>query len=252
MGKHTLRLALLFGGLFSLDGRADASSFTVNPIKVFLSDKDQSALLTLQNQSAEELRFKVLVQEWKQSPQGEMQLADTKDIVVYPGLLTLAPGGERKLRVGSTVQAGAAEKSYRVFVEELPPLRSAKEKTKSEVRVLTKMGIPIFVRPAKPMATGTVGGMGLAKGSLAFTLKNTGNVHFLVQSVEVKAVDLSGTNTFEKTVEGWYVLCGGTRIWQVEIPKAACLRSKKLSVEVQTAEGMFDGKLDVQPAGCGP
>jgi fimbrial chaperone protein len=245
-------LALLAGGLLGLAGRADASSFTVNPIKVFLSDKDQSALLTLQNQSTEELRFKVLVQEWKQSPQGEMQLADTKDIVVYPGLLTLAPGAERKLRVGSTVQAGAAEKTYRVFVEELPPLRSAKENTKSEVRVLTKMGIPIFVRPAKPISMGTVEGMGLAKGSLTFTLKNTGNVHFLVQSVEVKAMDAAGANTFEKSVEGWYVLSGGTRIWQLEIPKAACLKSKKLSVEVQTAENKFDGKLDVQPAGCGP
>jgi len=252
MGKNTLRLALLAGGLLGLAGRADASSFTVNPIKVFLSDKDQSALLTLQNQSTEELRFKVLVQEWKQSPQGEMQLADTKDIVVYPGLLTLAPGAERKLRVGSTVQAGAAEKTYRVFVEELPPLRSAKENTKSEVRVLTKMGIPIFVRPAKPVSMGTVEGMGLAKGSLTFTLKNTGNVHFLVQSVEVKAMDAAGANTFEKSVEGWYVLSGGTRIWQLEIPKAACLKSKKLSVEVQTAENKFDGKLDVQPAGCGP
>jgi fimbrial chaperone protein len=252
MGKTTLRLALLFGGFLGLAGTAGASSFTVNPIKVFLSDKDQSALLTLQNQSTEELRFKVLVQEWKQSPQGEMQLADTKDIVVYPGLLTLAPGGERKLRVGSTVQAGAAEKTYRVFVEELPPLRSAKESTKSEVRVLTKMGIPIFVRPAKPISTGTVEGLGLAKGSFAFTLKNTGNVHFLVQSVQVKAIDAAGANTFEKNVEGWYVLSGGTRIWQLDIPKAACLKSKKLSVEVQTADSKFDGKLDVQPAGCGP
>ena len=34
--------------------------------------------------------------------------------------------------------------------------------------------------------------------------------------------------------------------------KAACLKSKKLSVEVQTADSKFDGKLDVQPAGCGP
>jgi len=252
MRRNTFRLALLLGGLASLGNRAEASSFTVNPIKVMLSEKDQSALLTLQNQSTEELRFKVLVQEWKQNPQGEMQLADTKDIVVYPGLLSLPAGGERKLRVGSTVPAGAAEKSYRVFVEELPPLRSVKETTKSEVRVLTKMGIPIFIRPAKPVSTGVVESMGLAKGVFSFTVKNTGNVHFLVQSVHVKALDAASATAFEKDVDGWYVLSAGTRVWQLEIPKDACKKSKKLVVEVQTAEGKFDGKLDVQPSGCGP
>lgn len=252
MRKNTFRLALLLVVFASLVSRAEASSFTVNPIKVSLSDKDQSALLTLQNQSTEELRFKVLVQEWRQNPQGEMQLADTKDIVVYPGLLSLPAGGERKLRVGATVTAGAAEKSYRVFVEELPPLRSAKETTKSEVRVLTKMGIPIFILPAKPVSTGVVEGMGLAKGMLSFTVKNTGNVHFLIQSVHVKALDAASASAFDKDVEGWYVLTGGTRVWQLEIPKDACKKSKKLWVEVQTAEGRFEGKLDVQLSGCGP
>ena len=116
MGKATVSALLFLGCFVGLGRTAGASSFTVNPITVVLSGKDQSALLTLQSQTSEELRFKVLVQEWQQSPQGEMQLKDTKDIVVYPGLLTLAPNEERKLRIGSTVPAGAAERSYRVFV----------------------------------------------------------------------------------------------------------------------------------------
>lgn len=246
------RWVLLCTVLVAVAPRAEASSFTVNPIKVVLSDKEQSALLTLQNQSTEELRFKILMQEWKQSPRGEMQLGDTKDIVVYPGLLGLPPGGERKLRVGATVPASATEKAYRVFVEELPPLRSAKEASKSEVKVLTKMGVPIFLRPAAVKAAGAVDGVALAKGNLSFTLRNSGNIHFLVQSVLVKAVDGAGTSTFEKCPEGWYVLAGGTRSWQVEIPKDACAKSKQLTVEIQTTEGKFDGRLDVQTAGCGP
>ena len=181
-----------------------------------------------------------------------MQLKDTKDIVVYPGLLTLAPNEERKLRIGSTVPAGAAERSYRVFVEELPPLRAPQTTNKSEVKVLTKMGIPIFVRPAKPMAAGTVEGMGLAKRKLAFTVKNTGNVHFLLQSVRVKALDAKGAAAFEKNVEGWYVLTGGTRVWEIDFPKKECAKSK-------TIDGGSAGRRDqVQrphgspAAGCGP
>jgi fimbrial chaperone protein len=252
MRKVTLSALLLSGCLLGLGSRADASSFTVNPITVVLSGKDQSALLTLQSQTSEEIRFKVLVQEWKQSPQGEMQLKDTKDIVVYPGLLTLAPNEERKLRIGSTVPAGAAERSYRVFVEELPPLRAPQTVNKSEVKVLTKMGVPIFVRPGKPVAAGTVEGMGLAKRKLAFTVKNAGNVHLLLQSVRVKALDAKGAAVFEKDVEGWYVLAGGTRAWEVEIPKDACAKSKALAVAVESAEAKFSGRMEVPEAGCGP
>ena len=252
MRKSTLSSLFLLGCLLCLSSVAEAGAFTVNPIRVSLSGKNQSALLTLQSQTSEEIRFKILVQEWKQSPQGEMQLKDTKDIVVYPGLLTLAPNEERKLRIGSTVAAGMIERSYRVFVEELPPLRAPQTLGKSEVKVLTKMGIPIFVTPAKPVASGTVEGMGLAKGKFTFTVKNTGNVFFLVQSVRVKALGAAGAAAFEKNVEGWYVLAGETRVWEVEIPKEACAKTKAVIVDVESAEVKFSGRMDAAATGCAP
>jgi fimbrial chaperone protein len=252
MGKILFASVALFACLLVSTGTAEASAFTVNPIKIVLSGKDQSALLSLQSQSSEELRFKIAVQEWKQSPKGEMQLKDTKDIVVFPGLLTLAPKEERKLRIGSTVPAGTVEKTYRVFVEELPALRAPQTDNKSEVKVLTKMGIPIFIRPPKPQASGTVDGMGIAKGKLAFVVKNTGNVYFLVQSVRVKAVDGAGVTTFEKSVEGWYLLAGGTREWDLEIPRDVCAKSKSLTIDVQSDETKFSGHMDVAAAACGP
>jgi fimbrial chaperone protein len=252
MGKATLTTLLLLGYLVGQGGSAHASAFTVNPIKITLAGKDQSALLSLQSQSTEELRFKVVAQEWSQSPQGEMQLKDTKDIVVFPALLTLGPKEERKLRIGAMVAAGAVEKTYRVFVEELPALRAQQTATKSEVKVLTKMGIPIFIRPAKATTAGAVEGIGLAKGKLSFTVKNAGNVYFLVQSVKIRAVDAAGATTFEKSVEGWYLLAGGTRVWELDFPKEACTKSKSLAIDVQSEESKFSGRLDVAAAACGP
>jgi fimbrial chaperone protein len=252
MGQAKLTSALLFAFLLGLGGRAEASAFTVNPIRITLSGKDQSALLSLQSQASEELRFKVAVKAWTQSPQGEMQLADTKDIVVFPALLTLGPKEERKLRIGATVAAGAVEKTYRVFVEELPALRAPQTVTKSEVKVLTKMGIPIFIRPAKPQTSGAVQGTSIAKGKLSFIVKNTGNVYFLVQSVKVKAVDAAGATTFEKSVEGWYLLAGGTRVWELDLPKDACAKSKSLTFDVQSEETKFSGRMEVAAAACGP
>jgi fimbrial chaperone protein len=243
---------LFLGCLLGFSGRADASAFTVNPIKITLSGKDKSALLSVKSESSEELRFKVAVQEWKQGPQGEMQLKDTKDIVVFPALLTLAPKEERKLRIGSTVAAGAVEKTYRVFVEELPGLRAQQTANKSEVKVLTKMGIPIFIIPAKPVVSGTVEGIGLAKGKLGFTVKNAGNVYFLVQSVRVKALDGAGATTFDKSVEGWYLLAGGTRVWEMDVPKDACAKSRLLTIDVQADQTKFSGRIEVAASACGP
>ena len=252
MGQAKLTSALLFALLVGLGTRAEASAFTVNPIRITLSGKDKSALLSLQSQSSEELRFKVSIKSWSQSPQGEMQLADTKDIVVFPALLTLGPKEERKLRVGATVPPGAAEKTYRVFVEELPALRAPQTATKSEVKVLTKMGIPIFIQPAKPQVAGAVQGMAVAKGKLSFTVKNTGNVYFLIQSVKVKAVDGKGGTTFEKSVEGWYLLAGGTRVWELDFPKDVCAKSKSLTFDVESEETKFSGRMEVAAAACGP
>ncbi len=252
MGKTKLTSVLLLACSLGLGGKAEASAFTVNPIKIALSGKDQSALLSLQSQSSEELRFKVAVKAWSQNPQGEMQLTDTKDIVVFPALLTLGPKEERKLRIGATVPAGAVEKTYRVFVEELPALRAPQSETKSEVKVLTKMGIPIFIRPAKPQAAGAVEGMAIVKGKLSFTVKNKGNVYFLVQSVKVKAVDAAGATTFEKSVEGWYLLAGGTRVWDLDFPKDVCVKSKSLTFDVQSEETKFSGRTEVAAAACGP
>jgi fimbrial chaperone protein len=252
MGIAKLPPALLLSAFFSLGSRAEASSFTVNPIKISLSGREQSALLTLQNQSDEEVRFKIAAHAWKQNPKGEMELSDTKDIVVYPTLLTLGPKQERKLRVGSTLPPGASERSYRIFVEELPPLKSPKTESQSEVRVLTKMGLPVFIEPGKVVVEGAIEGMGVIKGVLSFTAKNTGNSHFLVQSVQVKAMDSGGNALFEKKLEGWYVLAGGIRVWEVEIPKDACKKTKALSVELQAAETKFKSRLEMPVAGCGP
>jgi len=252
MGKTKATVTLTLVCALGFGAKAEASAFTVNPIRITLSGKDKSALLSLQSQTSEQLRFKIAVKAWSQSPQGEMQLKDTKDLVVFPALLALAPNEERKLRIGSTVPAGAVEKTYRVFVEELPGLRAPQTQAKSEVKVLTKMGIPIFIRPAKPVTTGKVEGMTTAKGKLSFTVKNTGNVYFLIQSVKIKGVDAAGKATFEKNLEGWYLLAGGTRVWNVDFPSAACAKTKSVTFDVQSEETKFSGRMEVAAAACGP
>src|SRR5688572_25193200 len=122
---------------------AAAASFTVDPTQIYLSGRSSSVLLTLHNESKDTLRFQLSVFAWAQSASGEMRLEPTQDIVFFPSLLTLKPDETRRVRVGSTAAFEAREKTYRIFVEELPPVDRAGNR--GGVRVLTKMGIPIFM-----------------------------------------------------------------------------------------------------------
>lgn len=227
---------------------ASAATFTVNPTQIFLSGKTTTALLTLRNDSDETLRFQLAAFGWQQTPAGELTLTPTQDVVFFPALLTLAPKEERRIRVGGTVPAAAQERTYRIFVEELP---SADGQQANAVRVLTKMGIPIFIRPAKEAATADLSGLAMAKGSFAFTLANRGSVHFVPQRVAVRALSASGERLFEEELKGWYILAGGRRDFTVAVPAEACTRVASVTVEVEFDANVLKESLQTPGGTCG-
>lgn len=230
-----LRRALLLigSGLLLQAGTAGASAFKVTPVRVTFNGPS-STLLTLKNDSDEALRFQISAFAWSQDAKGGIQLGNTDDVTFFPALLTLQPGEERKVRVATAVSAKDVEKTYRIFFEELPPLETPKEKAGAQVRILTRMGIPIFVEPDKGVAEGRVENAGVHGGHLQFDVRNTGNMHFAVQSVKVHGVDAKGEAVFDKQMEGWYVLPASPRSYDLEIPAAVCPKLKSITLEVQT------------------
>ena len=245
-------LAFTVIGLLSgpLTGQASASTFNVSPTQVFLSGKNSSALLTLRNDSEETLRFQLSIFAWDQSPSGEMTLAPTQDVVFFPALLTLAPKEERKIRVGRVVAPGAVERTYRIFVEELPSLESVANPAAS-VKVLTKMGIPIFVRPAKEDTAAGITGAETHDGTLRFTLANSGTVHFVPERVIVRGI-ADGKPVFETQIPAWYVLAGGRREFEFALPKPDCAHATALQVQVAFNSSTVDQRVDLPAGSCTP
>ncbi|MGH9372964.1 MAG: fimbrial biogenesis chaperone [Vicinamibacterales bacterium] len=229
---------------------AHAATFSVNPTQITLSAGTQSALLTLRNESKEPLRFQLSVFAWGQSASGEMQLQATRDIVFFPTLLTLAPVEERRVRIGSATTPGPVEKTYRIFVEELPPAEATS--AVAGVRVLTKMGVPIFIRPAKIVAQATLEDVGLRDGALRFGIRNTGTIHFLPDAVKVVASDSAGTPIFERQLESWYVLAGSVRQLQVPLKQPECARIASLAIEVRLGASTLTEHLQTSPSACSP
>jgi fimbrial chaperone protein len=243
-------LSLLWGLALCQASPAWAGAFTVNPTRIMFSPNTRSTLLRLHNQSPEALRFQLSVFAWGQSPDGEMQLTPTEDIIVFPTLLTLAPDDTRNIRVGPATPFAAIEKSFRIFVEVLPPLASPKSEPPG-IQVLTRMGIPVFLQPAAVMQNGHLERMTVRQGHLSFQVKNTGNVHFVEQAIRLRGFGSAEQRLFEHQLAGWYVLAGGIRTHELDLPREACAKIRALAVEVQTEWGTLQERFDVPSGSCG-
>jgi fimbrial chaperone protein len=227
-----------------------AAGLNVSPVQLHLAPDASKALLTLRNDGEADARYQITVSAWDEDPVAGMKLAPTDAIVFFPAMLALKPGETRSVRVGAAVPFGPVEKTYRLFVEELPPPQ--KPQTRSEVRVLTRVGIPIFVAPVKTLEDRKLGQPVLGKGSASLEVENTGNVHFRVDSVKLEGYGEGGAKLFERAVQGWYLLAGGHKRYQVEVPAADCARTKRLVFTVKTeAEELFQQPLDTPQGACG-
>lgn len=230
-------------------GETAAATYTVNPTRVYLNARAASALVTLKNESIEPLRMQVKVQGWAQGLDGEMQLSATEDLIVFPALLTLKPGEERKIRVATTVPFGAVEKTYRIYVEELPPTTEEKAEGAS-VKILTRMGVPVFLQPARPQAAALLREVSLSNGRLTFQLVNSGNSHYLPTSVTVRGFAASGAAVSDWPVNAWYVLAGGARAFSVALDTPGCERVRSLLVEVAIGETVLKSPLTTPGGAC--
>ncbi len=226
---------------------AHASNFTVTPTEVNLSSSATSGLVTLRNGSKTALRFEITLFKWSEDEKGKMTLEPSADVTFFPKLVELAAGTSRNIRVG--INAGVArdvEQSFRIFIEELPDQSAPAANT---VAIRTKVGIPIFVRPMKPVRSALIESVSVDAGKVMTRVKNTGNLHINVDNVVVKGAGAS-RSAFSKEGQGWYVLPGATRIFEVPMTAAECKSTTAVNVEVFGHNTSLKGASQVSPASC--
>lgn len=241
--------------VLGLIGPARAATFSVDPIVVSLPRGDASASVAVTNQSQQKLRLQVSGFAWQQKPSGEIALSPTDDLVFFPPLLTLEPGETKRIRIGVSTASSAVEKSYRVFMEELPSLESVVKPKSAAVVIRMKVGIPVFVTPnVAATRTGEIRDVAVAGNTLSFDVANTGNSHFSIQEVRLNGASASGASVWSQDLTGWYVLPGGTRHYSVSIPKGRCAQLHSLKIDVHADGFGFNkavGDLTKECSGSG-
>jgi fimbrial chaperone protein len=213
---------------------AGAGELEVAPTAVELSGATPTALVALKNDGAKAMRYQIRAYVWAQEPSGEMRLTPARDLVLFPPLLELAPGESRNVRVGTRAQTAAAERTWRMFIEEMP--RADESPSQARVEVLTRIGVPVYLAPAKRVEKAELVFLPGAPGKLRFTLRNTGTVRIRPTGVTLALVGADGTKLAERTLEAWYVLAGGERIYEAEVPADACAAARE-AIAIASVEG---------------
>lgn len=242
-----LRGALLLLAL-CLAPAARAGEMDIHPVLVALSKDEKSAVVTVRNRSKEVARYQVTVFAWDQAPSGEMKLAPTADVAVFPRTLSIPPGEAKIVRVGTQVPFGAVEKSYRVFVEEMPP--PPKPESASRVQVLSRIGIPIFLSPDQAIEKAVWGELRVEGGKVEASLRNLGNVRVRPAAVRLVAADAAGKPLHEKALDAWYVLPGGERRYAAQLPADVCGRVRSVAVEAQLPKEILRGSAETPQGTC--
>jgi fimbrial chaperone protein len=239
---------LAVGLVIGQAGAARASSFSVNPTQVFLSAAVKSALVTIKNETDQAVRFQIAAMAWDQDETGHMQMAPTEDIVFFPALLTLKAREERKIRLGTTLAPAARERTYRLVVEELPPLQTGSAAT--GVAMLTKMTIPVFLQPTKVAAQASLSDVGMTAGHLAFRVVNGGTRHFVPQRIRVVGTDDAGATVVDQQATSWYVLAGGSRLFDLTFAEAQCRQVRALAIEVRIGDAALTETVRTPGGAC--
>ncbi len=245
-------LSLLLGSVFlivlSQSHFIYAGQFSVSPIKVSLDKSNRSAVVHVFNEEQSPLQVQIKAFLWTQDEEGKDQYTETKDILFFPKMITIMPNTERIIRLGMRNFPNDREKTYRLFVEEIP-LR-IRDASQSQVQVAVRFGVPVFVHPPKKTVESAIEDIALKAGRLSMRVRNKGNSHFVIQSLMIRGLDQTGQEYFFRELSGWYLLSGSSREYITEISEAVCLKAKSFNVEVKTIEYTWQEKFNVDQTVC--
>jgi len=245
------RPGVVFLLTFSLAGYAMAANFDIKPIKIFFDDQTKIEKLTLKNVSEDNFTVQIKAYKWTQDEKGKDVYQDTNDLIIFPKIATLKKEEEKIVRIGTNLGSDSLEKTYRIFVEEIPS--GEKEDTKAAtLHMYLKIGVPIFISPVKKDEKGSIEAVKLQKGKAEIKVKNQGNAHFVVTAIQVRGMNPQGKEIFSGDLGGWYILSGLSKAYEISIPLDVCKNMTRLNIEVKTNTNIiFKEQLQVEKAMCG-
>lgn len=208
---------------------ARAAQLKVYPVRIELTAKEPIVTMTVVNSGQEATLLQMTVSTWRQE-NGEDIFEPTRDILANPAIFELQPGARQIVRFGLQAGTTATERSYRVFLQEVPRRRPDKP---GEVITLLRISVPIFV-PADNAATQiTWRAWPRGDGQVGVEIRNRGNTHVQVTSLKLAGADRREHGALNVSA---YVLPGAWR--RIAIPSSVQSRvGAQLFLKATTDQG---------------
>lgn len=247
MRGHFLSLFLLFSFLSLISvNTTKAGEWRISPIRIKMSAQDKSSSITVFNEDKVSLNFQVKAMEWTQQENGKDVYVDSEDIIFFPKVFTLEAGKERLIRIGLKAPTPVKEKTYRLFVEEIP---SQQNKEGVAVQIALRFGIPIFVKPLKEDTKWEITKKMVSNSIFHLQMENKSNHHLQVHYIRIKGY-AGEKEVFSNDIKGWYVLSGSKRLFSGKLEE--CSKIDKILFQVVTDRFTFDDKIDISKEVCSP
>ncbi len=207
---HIAAYIALYVTAFSFVSLANAAGWEIDPVRIELSTQQQTAALSVKNTTNQSTSIQIQAVTWSQRD-GKDIYVPTKELLVSPPIVTIAPRSEQIVRVALRRDANAAkELTYRLNMQELPAKQSANF---TGVKVALRVTLPVFVQSLKGGAMPKMEWdiLRMQEDQLKVTLRNTGNAHVQISDF---ALYVPGN---DKSIAGEsgssYVLEGQTHEW---------------------------------------
>lgn len=229
-----------------IPSHAFGGAFRAMPLKLHIDSKSKTEVLRVVNEGAETVTVQIDAKHWSLDGAGQDIYGDAPDIVVFPKMATIQPGETQVIRIGYTGGPATREKTYRLFVQELPVSKPGETALKFAIT----LSLPVFVAPEQEIIKWSAEVEGLAQESLRVKVNNGGNRHVMIKKLIATGFDASGTIVFTQEAAGWYTLSGKSRLHTVNVPYQECLKAARINVEVQTKTSSKKMDLAVNKSMC--
>lgn len=216
------------------------------PIKIYFDAKTKTATLNVENDGKNKTTIQVEAFEWTHDEKGNDIYTPAKDLIFFPKMLTIEKGEQRIVRAGYEGKPEAVEKTYRLFLHELPVAQNGE----TGVNMTLRMGLPVFVKPVKDNRSWRIESLKTSNGAIELGIRNEGSSHIIVNKIAVEGLGPDGKSVFLKEIGGWYTHAGKSRIYTIDLPPEDCLKASQIRVQATVDNAALEEKTTIDRDAC--
>lgn len=212
---------------------AQAATFSVTPVRIYMKPQDRAVAVTITNESDEPVVLQADLFVWSQKADGTDELALTEDLILSPPIIKLKAKARQVVRLARLKPADASRQlTYRMILREIPEASAPKDKFR--VQIALALSMPVFITPP-PAKRDMACDASRAEGvSLNVNCTNKGSAYAQIREVLLK----QGDKALGRFEGGAYILPGARKVLPIKAENA--VPSGRLQLVVTYDDGLTE------------